>query len=77
MILTRGVALTAGGIAVGVVVALVGARIVESLLYAVSAYDPFVYAATVALVAFAALAAAAAPAVRAARVDPNISLRHG
>jgi putative ABC transport system permease protein len=77
MILARGVALTAGGIAAGVVVALAAGRIVESLLYAVSAYDPFVYAATVALVAVAALATAAAPALRAARVDPNISLRHG
>jgi predicted permease len=48
---------------------------VQSLLYGVSAFDPWTLAATAALLAIVALAASLAPALRAASVDPIRALR--
>ena len=75
-VLKRNGWLTLAGVALGLLTALAAARLMESLLYAVSVRDPLVYAATGALVLFAAALAASWPALRAARVDPTESLRH-
>jgi putative ABC transport system permease protein len=63
------------GLGAGVVGAIAGARLIESLLFGVSAHDPLVYV-TIALV-LTAIAAFACwlPARRVTKVDPMIALR--
>ncbi len=63
------------GLAVGLAVAGVGARYVEPLLFETRAYDPLVFLAAPLLLVCVALIASAVPAWRAARVDPNLTLR--
>ena len=66
---------TAVGLAIGVPVALLAARSLGSMLYGVSARDPWTFG-TVALALIASAAAAAAiPARRAATIDPTQALR--
>jgi len=64
----------AGSLA-GVLVALAGARVLESLLYGVRPHDPAVILAAPALLAAIALLACAAPARRAASIEPMAALR--
>lgn len=63
------------GVALGLAGTAAASRLVESLLFGVSARDPWMLSAAVAAVAAAALAASALPARRAARVDPAVALR--
>lgn len=64
---------------VGVLVGLAGAygltRLMESLLFHVSATDPATFAGVAALFLCVALAASYIPARRAARIDPMAALR--
>ena len=67
---------TAGiGVAIGLAVALAGARVLESQLYGVSTRDPLTFAGIALLLALVALLAAFLPARRAAAVDPMTALR--
>jgi predicted permease len=77
---SRGVVRNAGrlivtGSAIGLVLAFVGARLLQSVLYGVGPHDPVVLAAAVAVLASIALAACAIPARRAASVQPMTALR--
>src|SRR5688572_1980524 len=74
-VMSRGMALTAAGLATGAVVAWSATRAMATLLYGVSAADPLTFGAVLGLLAAVALAACAIPAVRAARVDPMLVLR--
>jgi putative ABC transport system permease protein len=75
LVLTFGLKLAAGGLAVGIPIALVSTRVLGSLLYGVSPVDPVVFTLMAsALLAVAALACLI-PAVRAMRVDPLTALR--
>jgi putative ABC transport system permease protein len=65
----------AGGIALGVVGAMVLFRLVDGLLFEVAPTDPVALAAAIALMLAVAALACAAPARRAARVDPAAALR--
>jgi len=67
--------LTAAGLGVGVIAALILTRLLRTLLFGVGPTDLVAYAAASALLALVALAAAWAPARRATRVDPMIALR--
>jgi ABC-type antimicrobial peptide transport system permease subunit len=74
-IVGRGMLLTLGGLALGVVAAGVAGRALQSLLHGVASTDPMAFGASAAtFVAMAALASAL-PALRAARVDPMRALR--
>jgi predicted permease len=75
MVVRQGVLLTVLGLAIGIVGALAGARLITHFLFGVSATDPITFAGVcVALGAVAALASYI-PARRAARVDPIVALR--
>jgi predicted permease len=69
-VLGQGLALTAAGIAVGVLAALAVTRLASGLLYNVSPRDPVAFAMAFLVMSAAALAACVVPAWRAARIDP-------
>jgi predicted permease len=75
MVLRRALALTLGGLAVGLVGALASARLITHLLYQVRAADPSSLIGVVAVLLATALVAAWIPAFRASRVDPMVALR--
>ena len=75
MVLSGGLRLSLLGIALGVVAALLGTRVLASLIYGVSKTDPVTLAATAAVVLASAVLASWVPALRATRVDPAVSLR--
>ena len=74
--LSQGLSLVGGGLAIGVVGALAARSAVSSLLFGVTAGDPATYAGAAGLFLIASIAVAAIPAHRAARVDPASALRH-
>jgi putative ABC transport system permease protein len=76
LVMDQGARLTAVGIALGLLGALAFTRVLESLLYGVSARDPLTYAGIAALLAAVALLATWIPARRAARVDPMLAIRN-
>ncbi|MBX3277645.1 MAG: ABC transporter permease [Acidobacteria bacterium] len=76
LVLGQGAALIGGGLALGVAAAAGLVRMMRSLLYATSPYDPWTFAGVVALLAAVALLACYVPARRATRVDPIIALRY-
>ena len=63
------------GIAAGAVAALGSARILEKLVFGVSASDPLTLAAVAGALALVALVASLVPAYRASRLDPLNVLR--
>jgi putative ABC transport system permease protein len=75
MIVRQGGLVALAGIAVGLVAALAGGRVIESLLYGVSPRDPGVFVATTVLLLWVALVACWLPARRAARLSPVEALR--
>jgi predicted permease len=68
--------LTAAGLAIGLLGALVVTRLIESMLIQVSAADPLTYCGVAFFLVLVALIACAIPARRAARVDPVVAMRH-
>jgi putative ABC transport system permease protein len=77
LVLWDGLKLTLVGLAIGLGVSLLGARLVASLLFEVSPKDPPTLALVAALLGVVALLACLPPAERAARVAPFESLREG
>ncbi|HUP22680.1 MAG TPA: ABC transporter permease [Thermoanaerobaculia bacterium] len=77
LVLRQGMTAVALGLVVGLVAALVAGRLVEGLLFEVSASDPVTLGAVVALVSMAALLACVVPARRAARLQPASLIREG
>ena len=75
LVISRGLALTAGGVLLGGVVALALTRLLGNLLYKVSPYDPLAFGSALAVMTTAALAACFLPAWRATRTDPARALR--
>ncbi len=75
MVIGEGAALTGAGVLVGLLLAAGVARLLASMLYEVSPFDPAVFAAGPLLLAVASLVASCVPALRATRVVPIRALR--
>jgi putative ABC transport system permease protein len=76
MVIGQGMALVLAGIVVGLAGALALARLVSTLLFEVTPFDPPSYASTVFALLVVALLACWVPARRAMRVDPVTALRY-
>ena len=75
LVMSRGLALTAGGVLLGAVIALALTRLLGNLLYNVSPRDPLAFGSALAVMTIASLAACFLPAWRATRTDPARTLR--
>ena len=76
LVVGQGIAVTLGGVVVGVLAALGLTRYLGSLLFGVKSSDPVTFAAAVVLLLVIAVLASYLPARRAARVDPMVALRY-
>jgi putative ABC transport system permease protein len=74
-IVGRGILLTFVGLGLGVLMAALAGRAMQSLLYGVGVFEPTVFAASAAAFTTVAVLASVFPAVRAARLDPMNALR--
>ena len=75
LVLSKGLALTAGGIGLGLVAALQATRLLGYLLYKVSPRDPLAFGSALVVICVASLVACVVPAWRATRTDPLYALR--
>ena len=75
LVMSRGLALTAGGVLLGTAAALALTRLLGNMLYRVSPRDPLAFGSAFAVMMIVSLAACFLPAWRAARTDPARALR--
>ncbi len=75
MVTGQGLALSAGGVVVGLMLVVIVARFLRSFLFEVAPTDPVALGGATALLVFFALAASWIPARRAARVNPIEAMR--
>ncbi len=76
LVVGEGMFLAGIGIAIGIAAAIGVSRIMASLLYAVTATDPFTFVSLALLLAAIAFVACYIPARRATKVDPMVALRY-
>jgi ABC-type antimicrobial peptide transport system permease subunit len=75
LVLSSGAKLAVVGCLLGVMGALLSTRLMQSLLFGVSPFDPATLAVAVVVIFLLALGASFAPARRAASIDPMHALR--
>jgi len=75
LVISRGLALTAGGIFLGAAAALGLTRLIGDLLYKVNPRDPLALGSAFLVMTIVSLAACFLPAWRATRIDPVRALR--
>ena len=76
MILKESLAIAALGVVLGLPLAFAGARLLKSMLFALSPSDPLTFVLALFGVVAVALIAALLPARRASSVDPMVALRY-
>jgi macrolide transport system ATP-binding/permease protein len=76
MVLRQGITLTLIGVAFGVVATFGATRLISSMIFGVSPYDPLTFVAVAAILSIVALLACYIPARRAMKVDPMMALRY-
>jgi putative ABC transport system permease protein len=76
LVMGQGMALAGAGLAIGLAASFALTRLMNGLLYGVSATDLSTFAVAAALLGAVAIAACWLPARRAAQVDPLVALRH-
>ncbi len=76
MVLSQAGKLVTLGIVIGLLASLELTRLMASMLFQVSSYDPLTFFGVAAILSVVALLACYIPARRASRVDPMIALRY-
>jgi putative ABC transport system permease protein len=76
LVTREGFSLALVGVALGLLLSLAMTQLLRSLLFQVSALDPWVFASVAAILSVVALTACLIPARRATRVDPMVALRY-
>jgi ABC-type lipoprotein release transport system permease subunit len=75
LMLTRGIKLTAAGLALGTLAAIAATRVVAGMLFEIHPHDVATYVGVVAVLGLLSLAATYVPARRATTIDPVLVLR--
>ena len=75
LVIFQGMRLAFVGVTVGLLGAFALTRLIESLLFGVSATDPATFVVTAAVLLAVSLAASLVPARRASKVDPLVAIR--
>lgn len=76
LVVARGLRLTAAGIVIGAIAAIILTRLMANLLYKVSPRDPIAFGSAFVVLIIVALIACFLPARRATRIDPVQALRN-